>query len=152
MFSLYSIIAIAEHQEESEIDSIFLPSHILLIVESTIQSGFLINAMKMYSPDKQMRKTKPGRSLITMLVFLNLCLWGLDTFNAKKYDMSHTQLDYYNVVFWSMVSSISTPLSIFFRFHSSVCFSEIWSSLYEESRGESHSEEKSTEQSAVQIL
>lgn len=142
MYGFYSIIAITDHEAESEIDSLFLPIHVLSIVEGTLQSGFIINALKMYTPDKYMRKQKPCRSLITILIFLDLCLWGLDTLNVKKYDMSSTQLGYYNIVFWSIASSISTPLSIFFRFHSSVCLTDIWKTLYENTNSTAQSNEE----------
>lgn len=140
MYCFYSIIAITDYQSETEIDSLFLPIHILSIVEGTIQSGFIINALKLYTPDKLTRKQKPCRSLITILIFLDLCLWSLDTLNVKKYDMSSTQLGYYNIVFWSIASSISSPLAIFFRFHSSVCLTDVWKTLYENMNSVSHND------------
>ncbi len=91
MFGLYSIIAIMDHEQVDEIDNLFLPIHILTIVESTIQSGFLVNAMKMYTPDKQMRKTKPGRSLMTSQIRLP----SNDTsrqWNLGKWCQSHVRL------------------------------------------------------------
>jgi hypothetical protein len=85
----------------------------------------------MHTKDKEIKQSKPGRSLITVLILVNVSLWLSETFSVKKYDMNTIQLEYYDIIFWSIVSSITSPLGIFFRFHASVCLSDIWKDLYE---------------------
>jgi hypothetical protein len=37
---------------------------------------------------------------------------------------------YYNADTWSIIQAFSSPLSIFYRFHSSVCLADIWQEVY----------------------
>lgn len=131
LFGFYSIIAIINEGLESEIEVVALILQIVSIFESTLQSILIIDCMKMYTKDKDIKKFKPGRSLLTLLILVDVSLWLSETFSVKKYEMNTIQLDYYDIVFWSIVSSISSPLGIFFRFHASVCLSDVWKTLYE---------------------
>jgi len=131
LFGFYTIIAVANNGQESVIEYILLAIQIVTLVESTIQSTFIIDCLKMYSNDEELKRTKPGRSLITLLILIDVSLWVFQTFSAKKYDMNIIQIGYYDIIFWSIISSINTPFIIFFRFHASCCLSEIWANLYE---------------------
>lgn len=131
LFGFYSIIAILGSYKSSRINVLSLMIQIVTIVESTLQSFLIINGLKMHAANKKVKRYKPGRSLVTLLILLDVSLWLSETFSIKKYDMNSTQLEFYGIVFWSIVSSISTPLSIFFRFHGSVCLSDMWKTLYE---------------------
>lgn len=131
LFGFYSIIAILHDGFESNVEILSLAIQIASIFEATLQSILIIDGLKMYTRDKEIKKFKPGRSLLTLLILVNVSLWLSETFSVKKYDMNTIQLDYYDIVFWSIVSSVSSPLAIFFRFHASVCLSDIWKTLYE---------------------
>ena len=131
LFGFYSIIAILAKGFESSIEILSFSIQVASIVESTFQSIIIIDGLKMFTNSKVIKKYKPGRSLITLLLLIDVSLWLSETFSVKKYDMNTIQLDYYGIVFWSIVSSISSPLAIFFRFHASVCLSDIWKTLYE---------------------
>ena len=131
LFSIFSIIAIFAKGINTFTDTLSLIIHILSIIEGTIQCAFLLDGLRRCAVDLKTKKEKPARSLITLLLMTNLCLWLSETFSVKKYDMNTTQLDYYNVIFWSIATSIATPLAIFFRFHSSVCLSDVWKTLYQ---------------------
>ena len=39
-------------------------------------------------------------------------------------------IDHFGVIKWSIINAFSSPLAIFYRFHSSVCLSDIWYGLY----------------------
>ena len=131
LFGFYSILAILNNGIDSQIEYLLLSIQIVTLVESTIQSILIIDCLRMYTKDKQIKKIKPGRSLLTFLILINVSLWMSETFSVKKYDMNIIQLGYYDIIFWSIVSSIAAPLGIFFRFHATVCLSEIWKDLYE---------------------
>jgi hypothetical protein len=53
-----------------------------------------------------------------------------DSFSAKKVRLNPSQVDYYNVGTWSIIQAFTSPLSIFYRFHSSVCLADIWQEVY----------------------
>ena len=131
VYGFFTIIAIIDNGLNSYKEKISLTIQLVSIVESTLQSILIINALKMFSKDKQTKKSKPARSLITLLILINVSLWLFETVIVKKYDMNMIQLVYYDIIFWSIASSIATPLTIFFRFHASVCLSDIWKNLYE---------------------
>ncbi|CAF1046800.1 unnamed protein product, partial [Brachionus calyciflorus] len=131
LFGFYSIIAILENGINSRIEMLSLSIQIASIVEATLQSVLIIEGLKMFTKDRFIKKDKPGRSMLTLLILLDVSLWLSETFSVKKYEMNTIQLDYYDIVFWSIVSSVSSPLAIFFRFHASVCLSDMWKTLYE---------------------
>ena len=131
IFGFYSIIALFENGIENYIEMFSVMIQISSIVEATLQTVLIIEGLKMYTTDRSVKKNKPGRSLLTLLILLDVSLWLSETFSVKKYDMNTIQLDYYDIVFWSIVNSVSSPLAIFFRFHASVCLSDMWKTLYE---------------------
>ena len=131
LYGFYTIVAIAKNGIESKIEYLLLAIQVMSIFESTFQSILIIDCLKMFTKDKEIKKRKPGRSLLTLLMLIDVSLWLSETFSAKKYDMNPIQLEYYDIIFWSIISSIASPLGIFFRFHSSVCLSDIWKDLYE---------------------
>ena len=131
LFSGYSIIAITNSGVGNFIEALSLSIQVMSVIESTFQSILIINCLKMYTKNIQNKKNKPARSSIILLILIDVSLWLMETFSIKKYDMNQTQLDYYDIVFWSIVSSISSPFAIFFRFHASVCLCDIWKTLYE---------------------
>ncbi len=131
LYGFYSLIAILNNETSSNIENLSFLIQLFSIIESTMQSVLIINGLKMYTKDKNTMKSKPGRSLITLLLLLDVCLWLSETMSVKKYEMNWAQLVYYDIIFWSIVTSISSPLAIFFRFHASVCLSDIWKTLYE---------------------
>jgi hypothetical protein len=73
---------------------------------------------------------KPGRDLITALLFTNVSLWIFDTLSAKKFDSKEFIIDHFGILKWSIINAFSSPIAIFYRFHSSVCLSDIWYGLF----------------------
>ena len=68
---------------------------------------------------------KPGRQLITFLLFANITLWILDTFLTHNWITQELQLQFYGLLAWGIISRISLPLLIFYRFHSCVVLVEV---------------------------
>ena len=60
--------------------------------------------------------TKPGRQLITFLLFANITLWILDTFMTHSWITQDVQLKFYGLLAWGIISRISLPLLIFYRY------------------------------------
>jgi hypothetical protein len=53
-----------------------------------------------------------------------------DSLSAKKVKLNPLQTEYYDAGTWSIVQAFTSPLSIFYRFHSSVCLADIWQEIY----------------------
>lgn len=104
LFELYSIIAVLNFGiNPSQYLLVTVP--FMNILEGTMQSILIIDCLKKYTEDKELKKRKPARSLITALILIDVSLWLADTFSGKKYDMNKIELEYYNIVFWSIVSN-----------------------------------------------
>jgi hypothetical protein len=131
LFGIYTIIAIINNGLNTYFDILSLTLQIITIFESTLQTILIIETQNMLTKDSYTKKSKPARSLITLLILVDVSLWLSETVTIKKFDMYDIQIDYYDIVFWSLVTTISCPLSIFFRFHSSFCLSNTWKTLYE---------------------
>ena len=56
-----------------------------------------------------------------------------DSFSARKLQFSQVQSRYYGVTAWAIIQAFTSPLSIFYRFHSSVCLADIWQEVYHDS-------------------
>jgi hypothetical protein len=130
VFSVFSSFSIIYNNERKPYGYLSLATSIISIIEGTLQTYLIFSCLKRRAVDPKDRQEKPGRELFTILIIINLCLWVSDTFAFKTFEVSTYQLDYYSILTWSIISTISTPLAIFFRFHSSVCLSDCWKSVY----------------------
>jgi hypothetical protein len=75
LFGFYTIIAILHNGVESPVEALFLSIQFVSIFESTVQSILIIDCVKMYTKDKNVKKSKPARSLITLLILIDVSLW-----------------------------------------------------------------------------
>ncbi|RNA40606.1 histone-lysine N-methyltransferase 2D [Brachionus plicatilis] len=102
----------------------------LQLIQSSVQTLFILECLRRYASKNASYARKPGRELITVLLILNICLWIIDTLSGKRYTVKDYLIDYYGTLKWSIINAFSAPIAIFYRFHSSVCLSDIWSGLY----------------------
>jgi len=59
-----------------------------------------------------------------------------DSLSAKKVKLNPLQTDYYDGSTWLIVQAFTSPLSIFYRFHSSVCLADIWQEVYRDHKNQ----------------
>lgn len=105
--------------------------YICSILQVVIQSPFIVDGIRRCSNSKELRFRKPGRELITFLLILNISLWILNTFELKSVDKHQSPQQYFGKFNWMIISHTTLPLMLLYRFHSSVCLSDIWKSAYE---------------------
>uniref|UniRef100_A0A6A7FU69 Otopetrin-2-like isoform X2 n=1 Tax=Hirondellea gigas TaxID=1518452 RepID=A0A6A7FU69_9CRUS len=103
---------------------------VITLFQTTLQTLFILNASRRccYTYDQLTRK--PGREMVTFLLICNLAMWAISTFETSRADAHPTQLNYYGVWAWTIISHVSMPLAIFYRFHVTVCLCEIWKRSY----------------------
>jgi hypothetical protein len=101
----------------------------LEFVEGTIHALFILVALRKYLRPMSEHKY-PAREMITLMIILDLSLWFEKTTTTTKHEANPFQLAFYRIIPWSIIASIATPLQIFFRFHASVCLSNIWGHMY----------------------
>jgi hypothetical protein len=115
---------------------------ILSIAQGTFQTLFILECLRRYALHNEPFMRKPARELITALLLTNVSMWFFDTFSAKRFETKPFLLEHFGILKWSIINAFSSPIAIFYRFHSSVCLSDIWYGLY---YGEYEKEEEEEE-------
>lgn len=75
-------------------------------------------------------RRKPGREIVTFLLVTNLAMWAINTLEKSRAESHPIQLHFYGLWAWTIITHVSMPLAIFYRFHSTVCLCEIWKKAY----------------------
>ena len=115
---------------------------ILSIVQGTLQTLFILECLRRYAAENRAFMIKPARELITALLLTNVSLWLFDTLSAKRFDSKEFLIAYFGILKWSIINAFSSPIAIFYRFHSSVCLSDIWYGLFYGEHEEQSEDEK----------
>lgn len=72
--------------------------------------------------------------VITFLLCSNATLWAFDSFVSQSWISQELQLRFMGVLAWGVISRISLPLLVFYRFHSGVLLLEVWQRAYRTGR------------------
>ncbi|XP_044729577.1 proton channel OtopLc-like [Chrysoperla carnea] len=128
-FFLYAIFSIVPAVRAGNMINIV--NIMLNVLQILVQTPFIIDGLRRCSNSQQLRLEKPGRELITFLVVCNVAMWIIETFEVKSNDLQGDAFDFYGQVLWTIISHLTVPLTMFYRFHSSVCLADIWKSAYE---------------------
>ena len=99
-------------------------------VQATLQMIFIFDSCQREAGTKAQWHHKPGRSFISFLLFCNLSMWLINSFEMKEALVLKPMIAFYGSVAWTIILYLSLPLSVFFRFHSVVCLSDIWVETY----------------------
>lgn len=104
--------------------------NIFVMIEVLVQTNFIIDGMRRCSESRYMRFKKPGRELITFAILLNITYWIVATFETKSVEQFKTEIEYYGPLPYMFISHTTLPVMLFYRYHSSVCLTEIWNRAY----------------------
>lgn len=96
-----------------------------------IQTPWLIDGLRRCANTVDNLRNKPGRALVTFLIGANITLWMFKTFSVKNVPSMDERYGFYGDITWTILSHLTTPLIMFYRFHSSVCLVDIWKNSYE---------------------
>ncbi|XP_033337771.1 proton channel OtopLc isoform X2 [Megalopta genalis] len=100
------------------------------VLQTTFQTIFILDASRRsVATAKQIRK-KPGREIVTFLLVTNLAMWAINTLEKSRAESHPVQLHFYGLWAWTIITHVSMPLAIFYRFHSTVCLCEVWKRAY----------------------
>ncbi|XP_013185850.2 proton channel OtopLc [Amyelois transitella] len=103
---------------------------IVMVVQVLVQTPLIMDGLRRCSNTKKLRRTKPGRELLMFLIIANVGMWIFYTFSFKSPESLDERYTFYGKVLWSILGHVTLPLIMFYRFHSSVCFADIWNSAY----------------------
>ncbi|XKL64915.1 hypothetical protein PGB90_005001 [Kerria lacca] len=137
LYSIFSVIVGANgtlhaemHSDQQHVHLMLLIISILQITQCSMQSAFLAEAFQRQCLTRHQQLTKPGRQVVTFLLCANVGLWAYDSFLTESWLNQESQLQFYGLLTWGVISRISIPLCIFYRFHSSILLLEIWRRCY----------------------
>lgn len=116
-------------------------SALLSVVQIIIQVFAVMSGLRRYPANEEQAKAMPGRGLLSLMILANVSAWIFRTMETKKSDV-YVADAFYGISAWLIISNISLPLLLFYRFHSAVCLADIWHQGYvplsTKMRGHSH--------------
>jgi hypothetical protein len=99
-------------------------------VQVIVQTSMIVDGLRRCSDSQANQKRKPGRNLITFLLVANLSVYLWETIEIKSTANQEARKKFYGTFLWTVLSHVTSPLCIFYRFHSAVALADIWSSAY----------------------
>ncbi|KAK6041102.1 hypothetical protein COOONC_21393 [Cooperia oncophora] len=97
--------------------------HIFRLIQVGAQT-FLIYLASRVKVGTASRHNQPGKQAITFLLAANLSIFLMNLFESEKPGISESIIDFYGKRSWVFLVRSFSPLTIFYRFHSSVCLAE----------------------------
>ncbi|XP_053600380.1 proton channel OtopLc-like isoform X2 [Plodia interpunctella] len=73
---------------------------------------------------------RPGRQLVTFLLVGNFALWLLNRVKNARAEFHPLQMEFFGVWAWTLITHVSVPLLVCYRFQATVCFYEIWKNCF----------------------
>lgn len=107
-----------------------LCSCVVVLLNALIQTCFIINAFKRVTSTYEQKREKPGRAVVTFLVFCNLALFIVAVFEHERihFNLMHSTL--FTGTFWNVIIRLILPFHILFRFISMASLTAIWKTTY----------------------
>ncbi|KAK7091222.1 proton channel OtopLc-like isoform X2 [Littorina saxatilis] len=128
-FNIFSLIA-AILMAPAEGAALTIMSNFTMMLQSALQTIFMLAGDRMSASNALQERKKPGREYVTFLLLCNFAMWMINTFETQKPEHNPLQVLFYGPEAWSIFSHISVPLGIYYRFHSTVCLSNIWKNAW----------------------
>lgn len=107
-----------------------LIAEIFSIVQTSMQTLFILNAWWRRCRSTQEHRKKPGREIVTFLLVANMAMWFINALVKSRAMFRPTHLRFFGDWSWTIITHVSMPLAIFYRFHSTICLFEIWKTTY----------------------
>ncbi|VDK46630.1 unnamed protein product [Anisakis simplex] len=136
IFSIGGIMSLSNTVEFNYMIVILLIVQNLRLFQVILQSALLLIGSKLKTASPELESLKPGKQVVTFLLIINIALFIMNTFEAQKAGVTEDIVRYYGSKAWALLVRGCSPLTIFYRFHSSVCFAEIWKHTFKGVRGE----------------
>ncbi|GJQ77452.1 hypothetical protein Trydic_g20849 [Trypoxylus dichotomus] len=106
-----------------------LLAEVFSFIQTCLQTLFVLDSWTKRCNPEQVKR-KPGRELITFLIIANMALWSINCLEKNRAEFRTNHLNFYGPWAWTIITHISMPLAVFYRFHSTICLFEIWKSAY----------------------
>ncbi|XP_055344549.1 proton channel OtopLc-like [Paramacrobiotus metropolitanus] len=147
-FSVLSIIGSNDDAPGIPINTILMiVTQTLAIVQATLQTIYIFEvshrsiahtpvslshgALDHMDASRRVGKIqKPGRNALTFLIVINISFWNMNIFKTLRSEASPLQRDFFGVYEWTIITHVTVPLTLLYRFHSAAGLFEIWKHAY----------------------
>lgn len=107
-----------------------LVADVFSLIQTCLQTMFVLDGWWRRCRNLEQTKRKPGREIVTFLIITNMAMWIINVTEKNRAEFRPSHLAFYGDWAWTIITHISMPLAIFYRFHSTICLFEIWKSAY----------------------
>ncbi|CAB3409455.1 unnamed protein product [Caenorhabditis bovis] len=129
IYSVAGLVGLTGEKTWTFFPWVLLTVHIFRLFQVGVQTFFL-HVSRSVRMGSHHRDAQPGKQAVTFLLTANLALFFMNLFESEKAGVSETIINYYGKRSWVFLVRSFSPLTIFYRFHSSVCLAEIWKNVY----------------------
>lgn len=131
IYCMFSMIGTFFSMGTTDNASIYsLVAEMISLIQTSLQTLFVMNAWWRRCKGAKQNRTKPGREIITFLLIANMSIWIINTLIKTNASFRPTLMTFYGIWAWTIITHISMPLAIFYRFHSTICLFEVWKNTY----------------------
>ncbi|XP_058443306.1 proton channel OtopLc-like isoform X2 [Malaya genurostris] len=131
IYTMFSIIGTFFSIGVSEYATVYsLLAEFISFTQTSLQTLFIMNTWWRRCKGAKQNRSKPGREIITFLLIANMSIWFINTLIKTNGSFRPTLMNFYGVWAWTIITHLSMPLAIFYRFHSTICLFEIWKNTY----------------------
>ena len=102
----------------------------LTIVQVTVQTPLIVDGLRRCSNTQENLKELPGRNIVMFLIVSNLVNYVFYILMQKSSFYEFGKIEFYGSLQWCVISHVTLPLCVFYRFHSCVALVDIWNSAY----------------------
>ena len=131
IYSVAGLVGLTGDKTWQSLSVVLLVCHITRLMQVGLQCCLIYIALKLrIKGDLELRKKQPGKQVITFLLIANIAMFLMNLFESEKAGISETVVNFYGKKSWVFLVRSFSPLTIFYRFHSSVCLAEVWKNAY----------------------
>ncbi|TMS37559.1 hypothetical protein L596_004464 [Steinernema carpocapsae] len=131
IYSVAGLVGLTGEKPWEALTFVLLLVHITRLAQVGLQSCLIYIASKLrIQGDHELRTSQPGKQAITFLLIANIAMFLMNLFESEKAGVSETIVNFYGKKSWVFLVRSFSPLTIFYRFHSSVCLGEVWKNVY----------------------
>lgn len=134
LYYLFQIIGagflIHQYPGESQATRIITP--LCAVIQSSCQTLLVLDSW--YRRCAGTGRQRPGRQLVTFLLVGNFALWLINRVKNSRAEFHPLQMEFYGVWAWTLITHVSVPILVCYRFQATVCFYEIWKNSYKRTR------------------
>lgn len=128
LYNVFSIIG--GHFDAGDSTMLAILTALACLIQGSLQTMFILDASRRYVASHDQAERKPGREMVTFLILCNFSMWAINTLETRRADSNPVQMHFYGFWAWTIITHVTAPLVIFFRFHSTVCLCDIWKRAY----------------------